>query len=147
MHAIAVGAVKIMFSMKGLADLFANAGPRYFPIASPKDGMSAMYGPNTSQREGRSDIDEGYDDGYTDGYDEGFTVGYSEGHRKSYGESFEEGYDEGYEIGDREGYEEGLAEGQTKATNEIASRMLKAGMSVDLIKSVTHLTDAEIDAL
>ena len=43
--------------------------------------------------------------------------------------------------------EEGLAEGQTKATNEIASRMLKAGMSVDLIKSVTHLTDAEIDAL
>ena len=102
---------------------------------------------NLLQREGRSDIDEGYDDGYTDGYDEGFTVGYSEGHRKSYGESFEEGYDEGYEIGDREGYEEGLAEGQTKATNEIASRMLKAGISVDLIKQTTLLSDEKIVAL
>ncbi|HIX56875.1 MAG TPA: hypothetical protein H9850_05330 [Candidatus Anaerobiospirillum pullistercoris] len=38
-------------------------------------------------------------------------------------------------------------EGRRLARVEMASNMLKAGMSVDLIKSITHLTDAEIAAL
>ena len=38
-------------------------------------------------------------------------------------------------------------EGRRLARVEVASNMLKIGMSVDLIKSVTHLTDAEIAEL
>lgn len=56
---------------------------------------------------------------------------------------FIKSYEEAYAKKFREGFEKGRREVRI----EVASKMLKAGMSVDLIKSVTHLTDAEIAAL
>ena len=47
--------------------------------------------------------------------------------------------------------EEGEARGRAKErielTREIARKMLKKGMSVDIIKQITDLSDAEIAAL
>lgn len=65
------------------------------------------------------------------------------GRFNGYDERLIKSYEEAYAKNFRIGFEQGRREVRI----EVASKMFKAGMSVDLIKSVTHLTDAEIDAL
>ena len=52
--------------------------------------------------------------------------------------------EEGLAEGRKEGREEGLAEGKTEERLEIAKKMLKEGLSVDLICRTTDLSEEEV---
>ena len=52
--------------------------------------------------------------------------------------------EKGLAEGRKEGREEGLAEGKTEERLEIAKKMLKEGLSVDLICRTTGLSEEEV---
>ena len=52
--------------------------------------------------------------------------------------------EEGLAEGREEGREEGRAEGEAKKSLEIAKKMLKEGLSVDLICRTTGLSEEEV---
>ena len=62
-------------------------------------------------------------------------------------EARKEGRKEGREEGRKEGRKEGVAEGRKEEKVEIAKRMLGEGISIDLIRKVTGLSQEEIEKL
>ena len=54
---------------------------------------------------------------------------------------------EGIAEGEAKGKAEGIAEGEAKATKDVALRLLREGLSIDVIAAATNLSISEIEAL
>ena len=59
----------------------------------------------------------------------------------------EEGLREGFDLGKADGLAEGKAEGKAERSVEIATNLLKSGVSIDIIMESTGLSKEEIEAL
>ena len=60
---------------------------------------------------------------------------------------FESSYGDGYYVGKEKGKEEGREEGREETTKTIAIKLIKQGVEIDIINSVTGLSVAAIEAL
>ena len=81
------------------------------------------------------------------GYRHGREAGYKEGKETGYQEGKESGYKDGKEKGREEGRKEGREEGMQAQNIEIAKKMKKNGIKIELIKKITNLNAEEIEAL
>jgi predicted transposase/invertase (TIGR01784 family) len=62
-------------------------------------------------------------------------------------EIYNRGLEQGVQKGLEQGLERGIAEGAEKSKAEIAQNMLAKGMDIDLIASVTGLSNQEVKSI
>ncbi len=62
-------------------------------------------------------------------------------------EGFDLGKAEGFDLGKADGLAEGKAEGKAERNVEIATNLLKSGVSIDIIMESTGLSKEEIEHL
>ncbi|WP_142529429.1 Rpn family recombination-promoting nuclease/putative transposase [Pedobacter westerhofensis] len=82
-----------------------------------------------------------------EGRKEGLQKGIEEGIAKGIEQGIEKGLEQGLERGLEQGLEKGLEEGQHKKSMEIAIRMRKEKMPLDMIARLTNLSFSEIEKL
>ncbi len=95
----------------------------------------------------RTLYDEGQQKALVEGEAIGLKKGKAIGMKKGRAEGREEGIAEGEAIGIEKGKAEGREEGIAEARLELARKMLAQGMNIELIATVTELSEQEIQAL
>ena len=78
--------------------------------------------------------------GYDKGLKKGIEQGLKEGHEKGIEEGLKKGHEKGIEEGLKKGHEKGVEEGK----KEIARKMLKEKISIEVIEKVTNLSKDEL---
>ena len=81
--------------------------------------------------------------GYDKGLKKGIEQGLKEGHEKGIKEGLKKGHEKGIEEGLKKGHEKGIEEGK----KEIAKKMLKEKISIEVIEKVTNLSKDELKKL
>ena len=81
--------------------------------------------------------------GYDKGLKKGIEQGLKEGHEKGIEEGLKKGHEKGVEEGLKKGHEKGIEEGK----KEIAKKMLKEKISIEVIEKVTNLSKDELKKL
>ena len=81
------------------------------------------------------------------GYDKGLKKGIEEGLKKGHEKGVEEGLKKGHEKGIAEGLKKGHEKGIEEGKKEIAKKMLKEKISIEVIEKVTNLSKDELKKL
>ena len=87
------------------------------------------------------------DAAFEDGIEKGIEKGIEQGIEKGIEQGIEQGIEKGIEQGIKQGIKKGIEQGKTKAIEEVALNMMRKGLSVDLIKAITGLSDEKLKQL